>query len=62
MDARRGFNYQADRLHALAVPGDTGQMAALGPPSVAVHDDGDMFRELVRVKLAVEFSFLSVQP
>jgi hypothetical protein len=37
-------------------------MAALGPSSIAVHDDGDMFRELGRVKLAVKFSFLSVQP
>src|SRR5579864_552888 len=42
--------------------GNTRQVAAFGPPAVAVHDDRDMFWELVRIKLAVEFSFLSVQP
>src|ERR1700739_3937651 len=42
--------------------GNAWQVAALGPAAVAVHDDRDMFWELVRIKLAVEFSFLSVQP
>src|SRR5215472_16147604 len=42
--------------------GDTQQVAAFGPAAVAVHDDGDMFRELVRIELAVKFSFFSVQP
>jgi hypothetical protein len=42
--------------------GNTRQVAAFGPAAVAVHDDRDMFWELVRIKLAVEFSFLSVQP
>jgi hypothetical protein len=37
-------------------------VAAFGPAAIAVHDDRDMFWELVRIKLAVEFSFLSVQP
>jgi hypothetical protein len=42
--------------------GNTRQVAAFGPAAIAVHDDRDMFWELVRIKLAVEFSFLSVQP
>jgi hypothetical protein len=42
--------------------GNTRQMAAFGPAAVAVHDYGDMFRELVWIELAVEFSFFSVQP
>ena len=42
--------------------GNTRQVAAFGPAAIAVHDYCDMFWELVRIKLAVEFSFLSVQP
>ena len=44
------------------MPGNTGQMAALGPTAIAIHDDRDMFRELVGIQLAEEFSFFSVQP
>src|SRR5215470_12269161 len=62
MDARRSFHHQTDCLYALAMSGDTRQVAALGPAAIAVHDDGDMFWELVRIKLGVKFSFLSVQP
>jgi len=48
--------------HALAVPGDAGQMPALGPAAVAVHDDRYMLRELARIEFAENLSFLAVQP
>jgi hypothetical protein len=44
------------------VAGNAGQMAALGPAAVAVHDDRDMSRELVRILLAEDFSLFTVQP
>ena len=42
--------------------GNTRQVAAFGPAAVAVHDDRDMFWELVRIKLAVEFSSFRSSP
>src|SRR5215471_4262243 len=62
MDAGRGLDYVAHRFHAFAVPGDARQMAALGPAAVAVHDDGHVFGELVRVQLAEDFSLFTIQP
>jgi hypothetical protein len=32
--------------------GDSGQASALGPSPVAIHDDGDMFRNLTRFQEA----------
>src|SRR5215831_4877093 len=62
VDAGGRLHHVTDGLHALAVPGDARQMAALGPAAVAVHDDGYVFGELSRVQLAEDFSFFAVQP
>ena len=62
LDARGRLHHVTHRLHAFLVSGDARQVAAFGPAPVAVHDDRDVLRELVRVQLAEEFSFLPVQP
>ena len=42
----------ADRVDAGAVPFDARQMALRRPAAVAVHDDGDVRRQLLEVDLA----------
>ena len=60
-DAGGRLSHIAYGFHAALVAGNTWQMATFGPAAVAVHDDGDMFRELVGIQLAEEFSFFPVQ-
>src|SRR5437764_2673727 len=40
----------------------TRHVTPLGPAPVAVHDDGDVFRELCRIQMPVDFDFLAVEP
>jgi hypothetical protein len=49
MNSRGGLNGRTHGGHACAMSGDARHMAAARPPSVAVHDDGDVFWEPSRI-------------
>jgi hypothetical protein len=55
VNTRRDRDHIAHHLDAATMSGDARQMAAMGPTSIAVHDDRDVFRKPscveVRVKL-----------
>ena len=61
-DARSGLDRRAHGCDSGAVSGHARQVAAFRPATVAVHDDGDVFREPFRIKPLVNFSFLAIQP
>jgi hypothetical protein len=52
-----GFDGLADRSDAGPMTFDPGQLASAGPAAVAVHDDGDVSGERVRVQLLEQFAF-----
>ena len=43
------------------MPGDARQMAPLRPAAVAIHDDGDVLREPVRIKFTEQPLFFEVR-
>ena len=61
-DAGRGFNRRAHGRDSGAVSGDARQVAPPRPTAVAVHDNGDVFWEPLRVKPRINFRFFAVQP
>ena len=61
-DARRGFHCGAHRRNAGAMSGHPRHVTPLGPAPVAVHDDGDVFREPFWIQMPVDFHFLAIQP
>ena len=58
--ARAGFDDFARSFHAGAMPGDARQMAALRPAAIAVHDDGEMLGQTLRVEFFEKFRFSSL--
>src|SRR5580658_6352983 len=62
MNARGGLDRGTYGGDAGAMAGHARHVAALGPASVAVHDDGDMFGEPCRIQMPVNFAFLAVEP
>jgi hypothetical protein len=42
------------------VAGYAGEMAALGPAAVAVHDDGEMLGQLLEINSVEKFCFFAV--
>ncbi len=61
MDARGRFHRRAHGRDPGAVPGDARHVPPLGPAAVAVHDDGDVFREPRGIQMAVDFRFLAIE-
>ena len=55
VNARGGLDDELDAFGALLVAEEALEGALAGPAAVAVHDDGDVLRDLCRVELAVEF-------
>jgi hypothetical protein len=62
LDSGSGLYHMAYRFDTSLVSGDTGKMSPFGPAAIAIHDDGDMFRELAGIQLAEELSFFTIQP
>src|SRR6185312_13045638 len=60
VQAGRGLDRGADRLHPGAVAGDTGQVALMRPAAVAVHGDTDVARQAAAIHLAPELGFRAV--
>ena len=50
-DVERRVAQQYPTLRPGGVPGGAGQSPALGPPAVAVHDDGDVPGQVVKIYL-----------
>ena len=61
-DAGRSFDGGTYGCNSGAMSGHARQVPAARPAAVAVHDDGDVFREPFRIKLSVNFRFLAIQP
>ena len=61
-DAGRGFDRRAHRRDSGAMSGDARQMAPARPAAVAVHDNGDVFWEPLRIQPQINFRFLAIQP
>jgi hypothetical protein len=53
-EAGGGLNGVAHGVDARTMTLDARQVALRGPPPVAVHDDGDVFRQTIEVDLADE--------
>src|SRR6266853_5221126 len=56
---RTALNHSSSGLNAGAVPRDSGQVTALRPAPIAVHDYGDVLGKLVGVKLREQTLFLN---
>src|SRR3954471_10903057 len=61
MNTGGGFDGTANGRDTGAVSGDTWHVPPLGPASVAVHDDGDVLGELLRIETGVNLGFFPVQ-
>ena len=60
-DARAGFHHLAHGGDAGAVPGDARQMPAPRPAPVAIHDDGNVPRQTLRIEPAVNLEVFAIQ-
>jgi hypothetical protein len=51
MEPGARFNYRPGRLDACPVPRHARKVTPARPAPIAVHDDGDVLREAIRIKL-----------
>src|SRR5580700_2856678 len=61
-NARCGLHRRAHSRHSRAVSGHTRHVAPLRPAPVAVHDNSDVFREPLWIKMPVDFNLSAIQP
>src|SRR6185312_250081 len=54
--AGSGRNHSANRLNAGAVSNKTGQMPPIWPAAVAVHDDGNVMRQAMRIEPRIKLA------
>jgi len=60
LEARARFDDFAGGFYSGAMAGYAGEMAALGPAAVAVHDDGEMLGQLLEINSVEKFCFFAV--
>jgi len=57
MQPRTGIDNDPSRFHSGAVTGHARQVPALRPAAVAVHDDGDVPRQPLRIEVFQQARF-----
>ena len=62
MEARGGLDRRAHGGHTRAMSRNAGQVAAFGPAAIAVHDDGDVVGQPLRIEAGVNLGLFAVQP
>ena len=60
LQACAGFDDFAGGFHSGAMAGDARQMALLRPAAVAVHDDGDVLRQMFQVEFIEKGGFVLI--